>query len=306
MSRPAIIPGSTSKSIDVYIQDTAGAALTGLAYNTASLVAYYRRPGGSATAITLATLANAQAAFSSGGFVAVDGTNCPGLYRLDIPNAAIEVGVDSVIIELKGAASMSPCVVEIPLAATPGALRINKVVSATASTLTMDAGAPSTTDFYKRNRVKIVAGTGAGQSRYISAQSGQALTVTPNWVTTPDTTSVFEIVDFGLDASTQAELVAAIWGESRGAYTTAGTFGKALQDADLRAALWQVAIAEAYSTDGANATPVQLLYEIAAALTEVVKSGDQLLIKKRDGTTTAFTLQCSPDADEPTSITRIS
>lgn len=306
MSRPAIIPGSTSQSIDVYIQDTAGAALTGLAYNTASLVAYYRRPGGSATAITLATLANAQAAYSSGGFVAVDGTNCPGLYRLDIPNAAIDVGVGSVIIELKGASSMSPCVVEIPLLATPGALRINKAATAAAGTLTMDAGAPSTTDFYKRNRVKIVAGTGAGQSRYISGQSGQVLTVTPNWVTTPDSTSVFEVVDFGLDSATLAELVAAIWGESRSAYTTAGTFGKALQDADLRAALWQVAIAEAYSTDGANATPVQLLYEIAQALTEVVKSGDQLLIKKRDGTTTAFTLQCSPDADEPTSITRIS
>lgn len=305
--RARVIPGTTSYSVDLYIQDTAGAALPGLAYNTASLTAYYRRGGnGSATAITLATLASATAAWSSGGFKEVDATNMPGLYRLDVPDAALAVGAASVVIILKGAASMSPCVLELLLEATPGALRVNKATAGAAGTLTMDAGAPSTTDFFKRNRVKIVYGTGAGQSRYVSGQAGQVLSVTPNWVTNPDSTSVFEVVDFGLDASTLAEVVAAIWDEARSGHTTAGTFGKALQDADLRAALWQVAIAEAYSTDGSNATPIQLLYEIAQALTEVVKSGSQLLIKKRDGTTTAFTLTCSPDADNPTSVTRSS
>lgn len=305
--RARVIPGTTGYSVDVYIQDTAGAALTGLAYNTASLTAYYRRSGnGSATAITLATLASATAAWSSGGFVEVSSSNMPGLYRLDIPNAALAEGASSVVIILKGAASMSPCVLELLLENTPGALRVNKATAGAAGSVTMDAGAPSTTDFFKRNRVKIVSGTGAGQSRYISAQSGQVLSVTPNWVTNPDSTSIFEIVDFGLDASTLAELVNAIWDELRGSHTIAGTFGKALQDADLRAALLQTAIAESYSTDGSPATVVQLLYEIAQALTEVVKSGSQLLIKKRDGTTTAFTLTCSPDADNPTSVTRSS
>ena len=58
-----LIPkGKTSKSIDLFIQDssvTTGAGLTGLVYNTGSLVAYYHRMGSSATAITLATIRNA-------------------------------------------------------------------------------------------------------------------------------------------------------------------------------------------------------------------------------------------------------
>jgi hypothetical protein len=110
--------GATSKSVDVFIRDsslTTGAGKTGLAYNTASLVAYYRRPGAAATAITLATLANAQAAYSSGGFVEVDATNMPGVYRLDIPDAALATGVNEVVIMLKGAANMEPVVLEIQL-----------------------------------------------------------------------------------------------------------------------------------------------------------------------------------------------
>jgi len=108
--------GSTSQSIDVFIPDsssTTGGGKTGLAYNTASLTAYYRKGAtGSATAITLATLANAQASWSSGGFVEIDSTNMPGLYRLDIPNAAIDTA-GLVHIMLKGAANMAPTTLRI-------------------------------------------------------------------------------------------------------------------------------------------------------------------------------------------------
>lgn len=118
MAKLALKQGTTSKSLYVFIQDssvTTGAGLTGLAYNTSSLVAYYVQPGGSATAITLATQ-TATGAWSSGGFVAVDGTNMPGLYRLDVPNAAL-TGATAVVIMLKGAANMAPCVLEIELTA---------------------------------------------------------------------------------------------------------------------------------------------------------------------------------------------
>lgn len=109
--------GSTSKSVDIFIRDTSvttGAGLTGLAYNTGSLTAYYHRMGSSPTAITLATQ-TVNGAYSSGGFVAVDGTNMPGLYRLDIPDAALASGVNEVVIMLKGAANMEPVVLEIQL-----------------------------------------------------------------------------------------------------------------------------------------------------------------------------------------------
>jgi len=91
----------TSKSAYFYIVDALGSPLTGLAYNSAGASAYYTRSGAAAVAITLATLASASAAWSSGGFKEVDATNAPGLYRLDLPNAALASGVDEVFISLK-------------------------------------------------------------------------------------------------------------------------------------------------------------------------------------------------------------
>jgi hypothetical protein len=112
-----IAKGATSVSVDVFIRDNSvstGVGLTGLVFNTASLTAYYSRQNAAATSITLATQ-TATGAFSSGGFVAVDGTNMPGLYRLDIPDAVLASGVNSAYIMLKGAANMEPCVIEIQL-----------------------------------------------------------------------------------------------------------------------------------------------------------------------------------------------
>ncbi len=112
--------GVTSQSIYVEILDstsTTGARKTGLAYNTASLTAYYVRQGGSAVSITLATLAAANSAWSSGGFKEVDATNMPGVYRLDIPDAAIASGVKSVVVTLKGATGMVQVSKEIRLVA---------------------------------------------------------------------------------------------------------------------------------------------------------------------------------------------
>lgn len=111
--------GGTDQSIDIFISDadsTTGAGKTGLAYNTASLTCYYRRGHtGTPTQITLATLANAQAAHSDGGFVEIDATNMPGAYRLDLPDALAATGVDKVTLFLHGAADMVPLVARIAL-----------------------------------------------------------------------------------------------------------------------------------------------------------------------------------------------
>src|SRR5690348_12818961 len=104
--------GTTSQSIPVVIQDsssTTGGGLTGLVFNTASLTAYYWREGGSPTAITLATLAAINSAYSSGGFKEADATNMPGVYRLDIPDAAIAASAKWVAVVLRGAANMVAC-----------------------------------------------------------------------------------------------------------------------------------------------------------------------------------------------------
>lgn len=117
----SIKKGATSQSVYFDLLDstsTTGGRKTGLVYNTSSLTAYYVRNQGSATAITLATLAAANSAFSSGGFKEVDATNMPGVYRLDVPDAALAAGSgDSVVVTLKGATGLAQASLEIALVA---------------------------------------------------------------------------------------------------------------------------------------------------------------------------------------------
>ena len=111
--------GSTSRIGYVFIQDstsTAGAGKTGLAFNTAGWKAYYVRPAGTATAITLATQ-TVTGAFSSGGFVEVDATNMPGIYRIDLPDAVFAAGVDKAVVLLSGPTGVAPLPMEYELVA---------------------------------------------------------------------------------------------------------------------------------------------------------------------------------------------
>jgi hypothetical protein len=81
-------------------------------HNTSGLTAYYAKGAtGTATAITLATQ-TAGGAWTSGGFVAVDGTNMPGVYRLDVPNAALDSEVETIVM-LRGAANMAPVLLRV-------------------------------------------------------------------------------------------------------------------------------------------------------------------------------------------------
>ncbi|RWO29578.1 MAG: hypothetical protein EOS10_22295 [Mesorhizobium sp.] len=110
--------GAAGQSIYFDVLDSAsstGGRKTGLVFNTASLTAYYVRNQNTATAITLATLAAANTAWSSGGFKEVDATNMPGIYRLDVPDAAFATGADSVAITIKGASGMVQASYDIQL-----------------------------------------------------------------------------------------------------------------------------------------------------------------------------------------------
>jgi hypothetical protein len=110
-----VTKGATSQIWLVKARNSStGAPLTGLAYNTASLVAYYVRPGAVATAITLATQ-TVTGAYSSGGFVEVDATNMPGIYRFDPPNAVLASGVDNAVVTLKGATNLEQIDLEVQL-----------------------------------------------------------------------------------------------------------------------------------------------------------------------------------------------
>jgi hypothetical protein len=111
-----ILKGTTNKSVDVFIADssvTTGAGKTGLVFNTSGLKCYYHRAGAVPVVHTLATQ-TVTGAWSSGGFVELDATNMPGMYRLDLLNAVLASGVDEATVMITGT-GIVPCPLELQL-----------------------------------------------------------------------------------------------------------------------------------------------------------------------------------------------
>lgn len=76
-------------------------------------------------------------------------------------------------------------------------IHANGVVFAVADghTLTLDGGAVATADYYIGDRLQIVEGTGAGQSRLIVAYSASKVVILDSdWSTNPNTASLYEVV----------------------------------------------------------------------------------------------------------------
>ena len=96
-----IYAGDTSKTVYFRLRDsTTGLAKTGLAFGSPGADASYVLPQAASVPITLATLASASASWATGGFFLVNDTDAKGLYRFDLPNAAIASG-DFTIISLE-------------------------------------------------------------------------------------------------------------------------------------------------------------------------------------------------------------
>lgn len=138
------------------------------------------------------------------------------------------------------------------------------------------ATASASDNFYKGTIIALYRGTGAGQARYIPSYTGASVTAAVDvaWTTTPDNTTGYAILSFGAAASL-AEVADAVLDElctgSLSAY-------------NARPSLRQ-AIAELVQ-NGRNVT----------------KSGNNLLTKDVDGTTTIRTRAMAPDATDPTSM----
>jgi hypothetical protein len=103
-----IAPGSTSQSIELYL------GATGLTFATSGLAAYYVRNQSAPVAITLVTQ-TATGAWSSGGFAEISSSLVPGVYRLDVPNAAFAAGASDVTIVVRGASGTNGAVLTVTL-----------------------------------------------------------------------------------------------------------------------------------------------------------------------------------------------
>ena len=103
-----IAPGSTSQSIELYL------GATGLTASTSGLSARYNRTRTASVDIPLVARTIAQA-WTAGGFAEVDATNMPGIYRLDLPDAALAAGADDVTIVVRGASGTNGAVMTVKL-----------------------------------------------------------------------------------------------------------------------------------------------------------------------------------------------
>lgn len=233
MAKHVVKKGDTSRIEYVWISDSAstvGAGKTGLAFNSAGLTAYYVRTQGTATAITLVTQ-TVTGAYVSGGFVEVDATNMPGLYRFDPPDACFATGADKVVIELSGASGMAPVVLEYQLvdydpedAAGLGLSRLDAAVGSrlapTVAGRTLDVsatgeagvdwanvGSPATSVNLSGTTVGTVSALGAGS---ITA--------------TVVATGAIDADALATDAV--AEIADGVWDEARSGHVAAGTFGE--------------------------------------------------------------------------------
>lgn len=285
MAKQLVKKGDTSRIEYIFVQNsssTTGAGLTGLVFNSSGLTAYYVRTQGSATAITLATQ-TVTGAFSSGGFVEVDATNMPGIYRVDIPDAVFATGVDKAALLLKGATNMAPVALEYQLvdfdpedAAGLGLSRVDVAISTRNATAPLDA-----------------AGTRAAVG-LAAANLDTQLTAIDDFLDT-EIAAILAAVDTE---------VAAIKAKTDNLPATPAATGDTMTlTAAYDFAKGTVAATEAYAADGAAATPAQLLYMIYALLGEKSVAATTMTVKKLDGTTTAMTYTLN-DGTNPTSITR--
>jgi len=151
----SIPAGTTSKRIAIFIQDsssTTGAGLTGLVFNTSSLVCYSwidtdGNAGGTSQALQTATLGT----WTTRGFKEKDATNMPGMYEFGVPDALLAAGVKWATVMFKGATNMAPCVLEIEVTAVS-----NQDAVRGGMTALPNANAEAAGGLYTR-------GTGAGQ-----------------------------------------------------------------------------------------------------------------------------------------------
>jgi hypothetical protein len=103
-----IAPASTSQSIELYL------GATGLTFSTSGLAACYVRNQSAPVAITLVTQ-TATGAWTSGGFAEISSSLVPGVYRLDVPDAAFAAGASDVTIVVRGASGTNGAVLTVTL-----------------------------------------------------------------------------------------------------------------------------------------------------------------------------------------------
>ncbi len=89
-----------------------------------------------------------------------------------------------------------------------GSVRSNTAQAGGATTITLDVGASAVNDFYNNMAVRITAGPGAGETRYIASYVGstKVATVGSAWSVQPTNSSTFKVFGQQLTAANTINL----------------------------------------------------------------------------------------------------
>lgn len=228
--------GATSQIFQIFITAsgaTTFAGLTGLAFNTATIVAYYHKDTDTtATSITLANMTIGT--YTSGGFKEIDATNMPGWYQFCPPDAAFSSG-NSVAFSIQGVATMRQVSLDVDLTPTPA--NITQIDGSATS------GNNATLNLKKLNIVNnsgdavVASSTGSNGSGLNVSGNGSGAGITTTGGTTGNgiaanggNTSGHGILSVAATAGSGLALSAAGSGQA-GLSTTGGTNGSGLASA---------------------------------------------------------------------------
>lgn len=106
-----------------------------------------------------------------------------------------------------------PTVTNLTNAPASLVLRSSTATAGASSSITLDAGASTTTDLYTGDWIALTGGTGAGQSRVIIGYSSSRVsTVIPAWTVTPDNTTTFAIHPAGAVVEVLGNIIGNLFG----------------------------------------------------------------------------------------------
>lgn len=142
---------------------------------------------------------NGSTGVSTNDIVKVDGPN--GEYYIEFTAAEIDtLGSLSFWLKPAGCAlARGECQISPDDIFLSSAKRTNTAQGGTSNSIQLDVGADANNDYYARDLIFLVSGTGAGQSRFISTYVGATKTanVQPDFITAPDNSTKFVIIPSG-------------------------------------------------------------------------------------------------------------
>lgn len=200
-------------------------------------------------------------------------------------------------------------------------IRSNTAQAGAAGTITLDASASATDDFYNGSVLLLTGGTGVGQSRLIRDYVGatKVASIEPTWTTTPDNTSTFAILPqaylFGISADdprtdaidaalvtiddfldTEIAAILADTNELQTDWTNGGRLDLLIDAIKAVTDLLTAAQSEPTAVPAANATPLAKLAFLAAlARNKITQTSTEQKLLADDGSTLVATSTHSDD-----------